>query len=403
MNVNMDLNNILYQVQNNLSMNNTSVAGQDTFLAMLTNMMTDDNLNQLPGTMDNTEINNELMEILIGNGADYLNLLSMNNADINKIIAEADVFASDEGKTEKPDEESILENSYLMQNYYNLIAPQIMGITENVSSNPDTYMLQDLNMLQNLNQGIYQNSLYSDGNASYSNVKPSVIDAEQPRAEQMYSEKAVLSPQAEKLITEIESRRSKLKNDINSNAEMLNASVNKGITSENNKIIQLNDESTQIKSQVLDQVKDNIIMLKDINTVDGNTAKQVTMELYPRELGKVDIKMTVVDNKMTVEVKALNEETQKILASGADELLKALNKTVETINIVIKSNDSSQEHHLTNYYDKENQNNEYNQDDQNLDHDNKRRNHYFYDDDGKSSDDDTFSELINLRSAKISP
>ncbi|HCX62833.1 MAG TPA: hypothetical protein DHU59_10390 [Clostridiales bacterium] len=396
MNVNMDLNNILNQVQNNLNTNKSPVMGKDTFLAMLTNMMTDNSLNQPPVTMDNTEMNNDFMELLTGSGTDYLNLLNMNNIDINQVIADKDIFTSDEGKTEKPDAENILESSYLMQNYFNLIAPQIMGITENTTLNSDAYMMPELNNLQSLNHSIYENSFLNNGNTSYPNMGPSDIDAEQG-----HNEKAVLSPQAEKLISEIEGRRNKLKNDIHSNVETLNANANKNITPENNKIIQLSDESTQIKSQVLEQVRDNIVMLTEVNTGDGNTAKQVTMELYPRELGKVDIKMTMVDNKMIVEVKALNEETQKILASGADELLKVLNKTAETVNIVIKSNDSSQEHHLTNNYYKENQNNEYNQDDQNLDQDNKRRNHYFHDEDGKNSDDDTFSELINLRSTKI--
>jgi len=392
----MDLNNILNQVQNNLNTNKSPVMGKDTFLAMLTNMMTDNSLNQPPVTMDNTEMNNDFMELLTGSGTDYLNLLNMNNIDINQVIADKDIFTSDEGKTEKPDAENILESSYLMQNYFNLIAPQIMGITENTTLNSDAYMMPELNNLQSLNHSIYENSFLNNGNTSYPNMGPSDIDAEQG-----HNEKAVLSPQAEKLISEIEGRRNKLKNDIHSNVETLNANANKNITPENNKIIQLSDESTQIKSQVLEQVRDNIVMLTEVNTGDGNTAKQVTMELYPRELGKVDIKMTMVDNKMIVEVKALNEETQKILASGADELLKVLNKTAETVNIVIKSNDSSQEHHLTNNYYKENQNNEYNQDDQNLDQDNKRRNHYFHDEDGKNSDDDTFSELINLRSTKI--
>lgn len=400
MNVNMDLNNILNQVQNNLNTNKSPVMGKDTFLAMLTNMMTDNSLNQLPVTMDNTEMNNDFMELLTGSGTDYLNLLNMNNIDINQVIADKDIFTSDEGKTEKPDAENILESSYLMQNYFNLIAPQIMGITENTTLNSDAYMMPELNNLQSLNHSIYENSFLNNGNTSYPNMGPSDIDAEQGHNE-VHNEKPALSPQAEKLISEIEGRRNKLKNDINSNAEMLNFKVNKEIIPENNKIIQLSDESTQIKSQIVEQVRDNIVMLTEVDTADGSTAKQVTMELYPRELGKVDIKMTMVDNKMTVEVKALNEETQKILASSADELLKTLNKTAETVNIVIKSNDSSQEHHLTNHYDKENQNNEYNRDDQNLDQDNKRRNEYFYDEDSKNSDDDTFSELMNSRSTII--
>ncbi|WP_312700047.1 flagellar hook-length control protein FliK [Sedimentibacter sp.] len=390
MNVSMDLNNILNQVQNNINIDKTSLAtGNDTFLAMLNSMMAENNLNQLSGSTynGNTETDNGFMKLLAGNGTDYLNLAGMNNTDINEIMGNVDIFASVD--TEKSDHEYSIESSYMMQNYLNLIAPQIAGITGNTDSAADVSMLSDLNKLQGINHNMYQNNPYNNVNAGNSDIKSSDMDEGQVR-----NEKAVLSPQAEKLISEIEARRNKLKSDINSNAEMLNFNSNKNIVPEGNKVIQLSDESTQIRSQVVEQVRDNIVMLTEIDTADGSTAKQVTMELYPRELGKVDIKMTMVDNKMTVEIKALNEETQKILASGADDLLKSLSKTAESISIVFKSNNPVQEQ-IVNYYDKEIQANEFNHDDQNLDQDNKRRNEYYYDEDNKNSDDDTFSELMN--------
>ncbi len=390
MNVSMDLNNILNQVQNNINIDKTSLAtGNDTFLAMLNSMMAENNLNQLSGSTynGNTETDNGFMKLLAGNGTDYLNLAGMNNTDINEIMGNVDIFASVD--TEKSDHEYSIESSYMMQNYLNLIAPQIAGITGNTDSATDVSMLSDLNKLQGINHNMYQNNPYNNVNAGNSDIKSSDMDEGQVR-----NEKAVLSPQAEKLISEIEARRNKLKSDINSNAEMLNFNSNKNIVPEGNKVIQLSDESTQIRSQVVEQVRDNIVMLTEIDTADGSTAKQVTMELYPRELGKVDIKMTMVDNKMTVEIKALNEETQKILASGADDLLKSLSKTAESISIVFKSNNPVQEQ-IVNYYDKEIQANEFNHDDQNLDQDNKRRNEYYYDEDNKNSDDDTFSELMN--------
>lgn len=395
MNVSMDLNNILNQVQNNLNTGKTYLAaGNDTFLAMLNSMMAENNLNQLSESMNNgnTEINSGLMELLAGNGTDYLNLAGMNNTDINEMTGNMNIFAS--ADTEKSDDEYSIESSYLMQNYFNLIAPQIAGITGNTVTDSDAYMLSDLNKLQGLNQNTYQNTIYNNGNSNQSDMKSPDMRTSDMDAGQMRNEKVVLSPQAEKLITEIEARRNKLKSDINSNAEMLNFNSNKNIVPEGNKVIQLSDESTQIRSQVVEQVRDNIVMLTEIDTADGSTAKQVTMELYPRELGKVDIKMTMVDNKMTVEIKALNEETQKILASGADDLLKSLSKTAETISIVFKSNNSVQEQ-VVNYYDKESKANEFNHDNQNLDQDNKRRNEYFYDEDNKKSDDDTFSEMMN--------
>lgn len=391
MNVNMDVNNILNMVQSNLNTAKGSSTGNEKFLAMLNSMMTENNLNDLYGSMGsgNTTINNGLMELLTGNGTDYLNMSEMNNADINQVITDAGIFPSDSEK----DTDNIIASSYMMQNYFNLIAPQLMGMSENADT--DSHATSGLNNLQALNQSMNENGVLKNGTLENSDMKQPGMDAGQIK-----NEKAVLSPQAEKLISEIEAKRSKLRGSINSNAEMLNFVSNKTPAPESNTIIQLSDESTQIRSQVVEQVKENIVMLTDVSKADGSTSQQVIMELYPRELGKVDIKMTMIDNKMTVEIKALNEETQKILASGADDLLKSLNKTAESISIVFKSVNSSQEQ-VVNYYDKENQYGELNHDDQNLDQDNKRRNEYFYEEDSKKSNDDTFSELINSRSTIV--
>jgi len=379
---------MLTQVQNNnlIANKQTSTMDKNTFLNMLTMMMTDNNLAQTPIVTGNTDISNSIMELLAGSNGmtNYLDLLNTNNinTDLDNL--------TDNSKIGKSETDKILESSYMMQAYLSSIAPEITGlqtdqnnITESVNANFEAYMpLSNYNNLQNLKHYAPENEL----NAYNDETKIA---------------KPTLSPQAEKLIANIEGKREKLIYDISSNAEMLMG--NKVLSSEQTNIIQLSDESTQIKSQVLHQVRDKIVVMAEQNAEDGNTVKQVTMELNPKELGKVDIKMTIVNNKITVEVKALNEETQKIIASNADELLNILNKSSEKVSIVVKSNDSSYEHQLINNYDKEIHSNSQNyQDDQNLHQDNKKRNYYYYDKDNKSSDDDgKFSELINLRSIKL--
>lgn len=392
MNVNMNLNNMMMnQVQNNNLIVNKqpSVMDNNTFLNLLT-MMADNNVTNAPITTDSTDTNNSFMQLLAGSDGmnNYLDLLNTNN--ISQVNTNIEDFMAESDENEQSEVDKLIEGVYMQQAYLNFITPDIAGVqvgqdnsTELVNGSFETYKpLLNYNKLPSLNQDLPQNKL---------NVNNGEVKIEKP----------VLSPQAEKLISDIESKRDKLIKDINSNIEMLLG--NKTINSDQNKIIQLSDESTQIKSQVLNQVSDKIVVMTEEILDEGNAVKQVTMELNPKELGKVDIKMTIVDGKVTVEVKAQNEETQKMIASNADELLNILTKTSEKVSIVVKSNDSSYDNHLINSHDKEIQNNGENyHEDQNLDQDNRKRNYYFYDEDNKNSDDDgKFSELINLRSIKL--
>ena len=126
----------------------------------------------------------------------------------------------------------------------------------------------------------------------------------------------------------------------------------------------------------------------------GSSIKHVTMELNPSNLGKVDIKMTFEDNKVTVEIKALNEETQSIISSNIDELAKILSKSSETVNIVFKSNESRYEPQVYNY----NQGNEQNLNQDDPNYEQGRQKNYYYNPDESNKDkeeDSIFSQLIN--------
>lgn len=185
-----------------------------------------------------------------------------------------------------------------------------------------------------------------------------------------------ISTYAEKLITQIENSRNKLKDEIDLNANM--AQNNRLMFSEN-KIIQVSDESSYIKSSAISQIKEKIELMVSEGT---NGTKEVTMELQPENLGKVNIKMFYEDKKLTVEIKALNEETSKLLMSNTQELAKVLNKTVDSnVNVVVKHDSTYAENPL-----------DYNQDKGQ----NQQKNNYTYSGNNQDdNDDDMFSQIMN--------
>ena len=153
-----------------------------------------------------------------------------------------------------------------------------------------------------------------------------------------------LSTYSEKLISQIENNRNKLKNEINYHAEI--AQSNKAIISDNN-VIEVSDVSNEIRSSILSQVEDKVVLMINEGT---NGTKNVIMELNPENMGKVYIKMTYHNNQLSVEIKALNKETQKILFSNSGELLKVLTESVDSnVNIVVKHHESMYEQNQLDY------------------------------------------------------
>jgi hypothetical protein len=186
-----------------------------------------------------------------------------------------------------------------------------------------------------------------------------------------------ISTYAKKLITQIENSKNKFKEEIDINAGL--AQKNKLMFSEN-KIIQVSDESSYIKSSAISQIKDKIEVMVSERT---NGTKEVTMELQPEKLGKVNIKMFYEGNKLTVEIKALNEETSKLLMSNSQELAKVLNKTVDSnVNVIVKHDETAYGQNPLDYDHNQNKN--------------QQKNNYTYS--GKNqddNDDDMFSQIMN--------
>lgn len=186
-----------------------------------------------------------------------------------------------------------------------------------------------------------------------------------------------ISTYAEKLITHIENSRSKLKNEIDLNANL--AEKNKLMFSVN-KVIQVSDESSYIKSSAISQIKDKIELMVNERT---NGTKEVTMELQPEKLGKVNIKMFYEGNKLTVEIKALNEETSKLLMSNSQELAKVLNKAVDSnVNVIVKHDETAYGQNPLDY-------------DQNQNKNQQKNNYTYSGNDHDDDDDDIFSQIMN--------
>jgi flagellar hook-length control protein FliK len=184
-----------------------------------------------------------------------------------------------------------------------------------------------------------------------------------------------ISTYAENLIIQIENNRNKFRDEIDLNAGL--AQKNKIMFSEN-KTIQVSDESSYIKSSAISQIKDKIELMVSEGT---NGTKEVTMELRPENLGKVNIKMFYEGSKLTVEIKALDEETSKLLMSNSQELAKLLNKTADSnVNVVVKHESAYGQNPL-----------DYNQDQGK----NQQKSNYTYS--GKNQDDkddDMFSQIM---------
>jgi len=98
-------------------------------------------------------------------------------------------------------------------------------------------------------------------------------------------------------------------------------------------IIPLSDESSQVRTSVMSQIKEKILI--NVEKGENQGIRTVTMELEPKHLGKVDIKIIFEENSLRVEIKAAKEETQKIISSGIDELKDLLSKGSQDIKIIV--------------------------------------------------------------------
>ncbi|MDF2536352.1 MAG: Flagellar hook-length control protein FliK [Bacillales bacterium] len=396
--MNVNLNSFLTNISQDAVLTNKLSGGdKSAFINMLTMMI--EGKSEVQDPLGNSGVNLNFIELFTS-----INNMSANNPS-DENAANIDVFnkiISDKQDKQEDNKSDLLVE---VQNYLNIVAPSIIKTepqlqTENLSEIVNTgYVQASKTPYINFNN---KQVLKTDDNGNIRNIINDELIVKSSIAETEVGKIFQLESSYEKLATEKQDQIEGQKNKTNLQTEILAAEST--LVKEQNTIIKISDEASQLKPQVLSQIKDKIVFMTEEGPEPGNTAKHVTMELHPISLGKVDIKMTFENNKITVEIKAMNEETQKLISSNADELAKVLGKASESINIIVKSNESQIEHQLFNSNHSEQKNEQgFNHDEQNYEQGRQKNNHnhYYHEDNNDSEDDNIFSQLINLRNIKL--
>lgn len=363
-NMNVNINNLVIGKRpDNIIRSNSSSIKKGMFASMLENAIT-----------ENQDI------LLLGD--DFSNLL------ISKDSSEG--YVNFEGFEDN-------EETYNHIGYENII-----GLTDIFFFRPDMVkdeVLSD-NLVFNVDYDVFKNQYHSK---SIENIKSPQENQETDLITSQPNVAVKLTPDGNLEINkdiidnekqQIEVQSGKLKNE-HTEISMIDSTLVK------NKIITVSDESTEIKSQVLSQVKDKIIIIAEKGH-EVDSIKTITMQLQPQNLGKVDIKLIYENNKLIVEIKALYEETQKILSSNTGKLHDLLSKSSKSdVEIIMKPyefelkqqpiHQNSAQGYEQNFY----QNN-----DQNHGQQGRQRNKYYHDN-IKRNEEDIFSELIDLSNLKI--
>ena len=184
------------------------------------------------------------------------------------------------------------------------------------------------------------------------------------------------------------SKTNKTKDSFNGEIYFNSEAVNGKVTAfaDYNKIIEVSDESAKINQSVLAQVEDKIVMMAK----DGT--QQVTMELFPENLGKINIKMSIEAEKMIVEIMSLDGKTGNILALNAPELTKALQNNFSngTVHVTVTDNSLNQYNQNSLNYNQQQSEKQRSSRDQNFNNNTE-----------DIKEDFTITEMINMRNLKL--
>lgn len=183
------------------------------------------------------------------------------------------------------------------------------------------------------------------------------------------------------IFKEADKSKERLKQEIDSSRMIVQ---DKKSVFSDNKIIVVSNEASEIKGSIISQVKDKILLAAK----DKDGIQSITMELFPKNLGKVDIKLSIEAKKITVEIFAANKEAGQILMSNADELAKTLQKSSGSyVDVTVSDNSlmSQYENSSLNYSSRQEERQYYS-------------NNYGVESSPEKSDEDsTVIEMLNLR------
>lgn len=400
----MNMNSLLANMSaiNNSSMMNNGdnklnkTKGINSFMAILNKAMQQNN-SLVEGSMSEPDLFSSIASLLSGN-----NSISMDNdykSDNNHInLLEELVKDKAITDTEKADCSNIMSMLPGL-GYNNTFTPTTNDYTETSAKNILQGIQQkyDLN-IQKYNPGItkapfsFTNIESSDNKTvnsyqflkSYMNSQEKYIDKPDNESiiSPMMEKESKLNILKEAVFNEADNSKERLKREIDTSRMIVQ---NKKSVFSDNKIIEVSNEASKIKGSIISQVKDKILLAAK----DKDGTQSITMELFPKNLGKVDIKLSIEAKKVTVEIFAANKEVGQILMSNADELAKTLQKASGSNVDVTVSNNS-----LMSQY--ENSNLNYSSNQEERQHYN--NNYRIANSHEKSDEDDTVIEMLNLRS-----
>jgi len=427
----MDANNLLVNmVSNNLQISgkqNTKIRNEQNSFLNLLNMVMQNKIDtsetaEVEPSNANIDIINMLLNI---NSNNQISIMDSNNSNANVIsLVQTDNQSDKESKSSET-------------NYNNLIG-MLLNITQNIpiteikKMNSEEFMedsIQGINIQQasNIVNLMYSRNVEnnSNNNKKFNGIPTDLTNnaIEKLIVNNDFSKNVSTSKEGTRINQEIDGSvqivqmvskiesgdftsniKSKLnsvkdeamiKNDIVKNKSKVDVDYNKSIVdnknymfSNNNKIVEISDESSKIKTTVLSQVEDKVILMAN----SKNGKQEVNMELNPQNLGKVNIKMSISSDKITVEIMALNGKTSDILLANVQELTKVLQNNFNdgTVNVIVAENSLDQ-------YNQSNLN--YNQQQNNKEQ--SYKNQFFNNEIIDVNEDNKITEMINLRNLKL--
>ncbi|WP_326910443.1 flagellar hook-length control protein FliK [Sedimentibacter sp. MB31-C6] len=330
----------------------------------------------VPNLQENQEDNTELQY-------DYSSMINMiYGADLTDLT----------GLTNSLQNFEISNNSVNFENIVNDIMNSDVRNKGNVANasnivvnNDGTVINSNNSELFTNNHNLYSNEYQPDNLVQIdTKLEEKVLDpklASELNKHKVVSEKTILK---DNLVSIIETDKENFKEKINFQIEQMG--ISKTTYDFENKIIKVSDESSLLKSTVLTQIKDRIDLMYE------EKSQHVVMELYPKNLGKVDIKMSFENEKLTVDIMALDKETQSILMTNVKELSSILENKMDTAVQISIKNDMLQ--YDTNNLNSNGQQSSYQRD---------TKSEYYYTESNNEDNDEVglISEMMNLRNMKL--
>lgn len=115
--------------------------------------------------------------------------------------------------------------------------------------------------------------------------------------------------------------------------------------------VKISDVSSKLDVSLQQQITNNI----KANVKEGKT--EFTMQLFPKDLGKVSVRMVAENGLITIEMVAENPKTQSLLLSNSTAIKEIVETATSTNTQIVTPNEAMQQDYVKQQADKENQQN----------------------------------------------